>query len=1001
MELGDEFWNLHSAAGSKRPSPSPGAEERENKKIRTEPYDAMPGDQVVEDGTSFQLPEHLPVPSEDPTNTDLIPFDDLFENYPGPIAVQLQNDPGDWLPDFPSGWPEFWQFDEMQMGTDEMMVNDAISYMPAAEQQQLTGNMEVDVQFDQRFQGLPLDDHTWTRNLPYLTPDGVGLLSGLTSVPENNNIGMIQVDESVPSRFPSDEANIRRSPELPPVEREKEDCNDYDTCFGVVKATPTSSIKPENGSHSIPVMLRPYEDFFLLHDLSSNRHAGILREPCLLKVLLQSSLHLDATLWISETNSAKESNKPFPKKLARVNHTPNYSLRIAIYGLLKDRDLIGGRFSDAGLFLQHPFADEIKPGIEYDNPQYLRRPGAEMPKLERLSLESMQEDSSHDILDNELGKSRWLRIFDDANADGDTMNAVNPLISDRLCGSLLSHQITALAMLQEKECGYVERPKFPALWQAEHDKKTQIIQFRHQITKSIERRPIPAMGGILADDMGLGKTLSVLALICASLDLENLEGNGKNSGKYSGTLIVAPKSTLYGWEAQILHYILARRHIRPGRIQSIIYHGQNREALADTFGDKDIVITTYETLRSEWSASEGGRPLLSWKWLRVVLDEAHHIRNRASQTFQSVCDLTSRFRWCLTGTPIHNSLDDYGALLSFIRVYPFERKAQFVSWIVKPLETGTNNEFNIDRLQRLIRATCLRRLKRNCPLPTDFQLPPRFEETKEIRLNEVDQILYDEIKEFAKKAAAGLDEQSRGRDAPHSKQMNMLPFINALRLICDHGKELLPHYVESIISKGFVPQSSPNTRQPYGGKCIGCQGELDETILDLDGPNSICTNCLNSEEPSSSTTKRHTVDSKDQVLSRMQGRYGKLGLGDSSHQPSAKVLALLENLKSEKMTGGKSRKGVIFSCWTKMLDLVQHALQQEGLEFQRIDGKTSLQGRRDAMREFSDNPDCTAMLASIGSAAEGLNLIAASVVHLLEPHWNPMVEAQAVDRVYA
>ncbi len=63
------------------------------------------------------------------------------------------------------------------------------------------------------------------------------------------------------------------------------------------------------------------------------------------------------------------------------------------------------------------------------------------------------------------------------------------------------------------------------------------------------------------------------------------------------------------------------RHIHEENIRVITYHGSNRESLADQFRDADIVITTYETLRTEWAVKEGTRPLFTWKWLRVVLDE--------------------------------------------------------------------------------------------------------------------------------------------------------------------------------------------------------------------------------------------------------------------------------------------------------------------------------------------------------------------------------------------
>ena len=54
-----------------------------------------------------------------------------------------------------------------------------------------------------------------------------------------------------------------------------------------------------------------------------------------------------------------------------------------------------------------------------------------------------------------------------------------------------------------------------------------------------------------------------------------------------------------------------------------------------------------------------------------------------------------------------------------------------------------------------------------------------------------------------------------------------------------------------------------------------------------------------------------------------------------------------------------------------MLDLIQVALEHSGFVFQRIDGQSSLESRRNAIDEFNQNPKCTVMLASIGSAGEG------------------------------
>ena len=83
-----------------------------------------------------------------------------------------------------------------------------------------------------------------------------------------------------------------------------------------------------------------------------------------------------------------------------------------------------------------------------------------------------------------------------------------------------------------------------------------------------------------------------------------------------------------------------------------------------------------------------------------------------------------------------------------------------------------------------------------------------------------------------------------------------------------------------------------------------------------------------------------------------------------------------------------------------MLSLIELALYSEGLSFVRIDGQKTDSQRRAAILRFRTDPNCTILLASIGSAGVGLDLTAASHVHLMEPQWNPMAEEQALDRVH-
>jgi SNF2 family DNA or RNA helicase len=110
---------------------------------------------------------------------------------------------------------------------------------------------------------------------------------------------------------------------------------------------------------------------------------------------------------------------------------------------------------------------------------------------------------------------------------------------------------------------------------------------------------------------------------------------------------------------------------------------------------------------------------------------------------------------------------------------------------------------------------------------------------------------------------------------------------------------------------------------------------------------------------------------------------------------SSKVQALVEALATAAQEG---HKALVFSQWTSMLDLIEPALQKEGLAFIRLDGSTANRGEVAARFQSPDGPPV--MLISLKAGATGLNLTAADHVFLVDPWWNPSVEAQAADRAH-
>ena len=142
-------------------------------------------------------------------------------------------------------------------------------------------------------------------------------------------------------------------------------------------------------------------------------------------------------------------------------------------------------------------------------------------------------------------------------------------------------------------------------------------------------------GGFLCDEMGLGKTVQLISVIL---------GNPRDR-----TLIIVPKSIITQWRDELNKFA--------PQVSVHVYDGPERTT--DTHAK--VTIAPY-TLLSDTT------PLHRVSWDRVILDEAHEIRNKQSKTFKSVCELRTDIKWLVTGTPVFNSMNDFVNLCTFLGV---------------------------------------------------------------------------------------------------------------------------------------------------------------------------------------------------------------------------------------------------------------------------------------------------------------------------------------------
>ncbi|XXG99387.1 G protein-coupled receptor gpr1 [Hypoxylon texense] len=208
-------------------------------------------------------------------------------------------------------------------------------------------------------------------------------------------------------------------------------------------------------------------------------------------------------------------------------------------------------------------------------------------------------------------------------------------------------------------------------------------------------------GGLLADTMGLGKTIQALALI---LDRPSTNHSRKT------TLIVAPLALLKQWEQEIQTKVKPRY-----KLKTIIYHGRARLGMTVTrLLEYDVVLTTYGIIRSEsYDRKKTSRPIINAYFYRVILDEAHNIKNRLAKSSIAAAQIQAEYRWCMTGTPFMNRTEEIYSLLRFLRIKPYNVWEKFNEDIDKPIKS-LDEDFQgvaMQKLQALFRSITLRRTK--------------------------------------------------------------------------------------------------------------------------------------------------------------------------------------------------------------------------------------------------------------------------------------------------
>ena len=451
------------------------------------------------------------------------------------------------------------------------------------------------------------------------------------------------------------------------------------------------------------------------------------------------------------------------------------------------------------------------------------------------------------------------------------------------------------------------------------------------------------------------------------------------SKKKAGTLIVLPVAVLLQWESEI------RLHSNPDTLTVSRYYVEGR--LGVRLKNYDVILTTYGILKSEFDQCLKERKkigLFKYKWHRIILDEAHIIKSRQTKTAKAACSLNSNYRWCVTGTPLQNELDDMFSLLRFLRMKTW---GEYFWWDIYINKHASSLEAE-GLIRSIIKPVLLRRTKTSMYLDGRpiLQLPKKEIKTQLVKLDKEERCFYnyfsnDGRKKFMEILKDGAQKFSNAR---------VFEVLTRLRQACDHPSlifskdELKDEEALKTAIYEFFNKENRSQEIKLGEKEENARG-YDKSILEA-------IDVFNNEKLMTSNEEIMSIN-----LAECERFRDLLDINGPKPKRGSKLIAIQESIQEVVKRGEKC---VVFSQFLGMIDLIGGCMQDMNIKFTRVDGSMKMEKRTQNIASFTRDDEVSVILISLKAGAVGLNLTAANNVFMVDPWWNPAIEDQAIERVH-
>jgi len=436
----------------------------------------------------------------------------------------------------------------------------------------------------------------------------------------------------------------------------------------------------------------------------------------------------------------------------------------------------------------------------------------------------------------------------------------------------------------------------------------------------------------------------------------------------------------------------------------------------DSDDDEDDHQLPQSTLKKRKRAPVKKTWIFDLEFHRIILDEAHKIRNSNTNFFKSMMRIPAQRKLCLTGTPFVNRPSDIHSLLAFLDAQPLAEKSLFVGMVVKPIMEA--KEIGLSRIRTMMSHLALRRTK--ALVDSSIQLVPKEVILRHVEFSEgFHATTHDVLYETARAAFISL--LRSGTKHVFRNFYAFLVLVLRVRQSCCSGylvpeeARLMAEDVHRQMESGEVDLSAMEGEEllrkllnvlkggqettDYDKECAVCCNDLEEetAVVLRSCQHVLCESCLNQIDNQLCPFCRKSYDPSDMIKKtvaeeaakkrdasgKAKSKRGKPKVDEDGEIPP-KVQAMLDAIEDM----APDEKGVVFSQWTGYLNIIQAALERNGHTTTRIDGSMNAFDRIKAMENFTGEKGPRFILCSLHACGVGINLTRGNVVFLCDTWWN-------------